>query len=728
MSGKLFNFNNKSSKSGSKNTSSDNESKKERSYGNEDNKSIVTKSIVSNKTSISDKSSSIFSRGKITNTSSKTSCNVSNSIHQHDKKHISTVCGNTYNNLGKPLRVLNNASQFSLDTVKEGQSIDSTGSAIKPQRIENTASTTNNSNDNSNIKKNKISHQNNSKFNIKEVSQVKNSIRLHNKDTVSLPDTISTTSSSFQRYLYNLEINLVELVDDIHQNVVSISKAVIQAVEYFKDFSMIDKNIISSFPSNISTENCPSLRHITKVILHFLDNLLISEGFANSRSILLKRYLQFLEILKIRINEDSIFINKTLPYVKNFCIDSKYNLPNIDKIENIIQQLLESDDNLISDQEGSFIAPVRRGLCTNGSILSIEFGIPNLKQEHYEMIKVLYSLFPDIHLFIIKDSIRPCAAKVKSNLSEAFLEPMVPKENINNPQFSPPYMVAESPFQPPISMSISTMGDSKITGTLGGYLFPQIDGSNSKLSQFAGSAFAITCAHVVLSENQDYPYVSVPSKVLQKAYAETLVAEVMRYPKDSNERLAFQKEVKKVKGDIEWQEKNKFGQVVWGERSIINQKLSDFAIIKVNPKYKVDNSLSNDLKFVKDPTLKFQNAYVKRKSMKLNAGLNVFKIGASSSYTSGQINGTRLVYWADGKLQTSEFVVASPLPLFATAGDSGAWILAKSEDYLGLSVVGMLHSYDGNQQQFGLFTPIADILERLYDVTGVQWDIDPQVY
>lgn len=727
MSGKLFNFNKRSSKGGSKNITNDAEDTKDtkkENYSTNDNKSIITKSTVSNNTSISDKSSSIFSRGKITYTSSKISSNVSSTIYQHDKTPISTVGGNTYDNLGKPLRVLNKSNQFSLSTVKEEQLIDSTDPDIIPQYIANTSSSMNNRNDISNFKNNKFLHQNNSKSIIKEVSQVNNSTKSYHKDTVSLPDVINTKSSSLQRHLYNLETNLVELVDDIHQNVISVSKAVIQAVEYFKDFSMIDKTIISYSPFTVSTENCSSLRHITKVILHFLDNLLISEGFVNSRSILLKRYSQFLEILNIQIYDYSMSMTKTLPYVKNFCIDSKYKLPNIDKIEKIIQQLLESNDSFISDQEGSFIAPVRRGLCSCGSILSIVFGVPNIKQEHYEMIKVLYSLFPDIHLYIIKDYIQPCAAKVDSSFPESFPELMTSNETKNVPQFSPPYMVADSLFQPPISMSISTTDDSKMTGTLGGYLFPQIDSSNPQFSQFAGSAFAITSAHVVLSENQDYPYVTVPSKVLQKAYAETLVTESMRYPNDSNERLAFQKEANKVNNDIKWQEKNTFGQVVWGERSVVNQRLSDFAIIKVNSKYNVSNCLSSDLKFVKDPTLKFQNAYVRKKCTKLDAGLNVFKIGASSNYTSGQINGTRLVYWADGKLQTSEFVVASPLPLFATAGDSGAWILAKSEDYLGLSVVGMLHSYDGSQQQFGLFTPIVDILERLHDVTGVQWDID----
>lgn len=41
----------------------------------------------------------------------------------------------------------------------------------------------------------------------------------------------------------------------------------------------------------------------------------------------------------------------------------------------------------------------------------------------------------------------------------------------------------------------------------------------------------------------------------------------------------------------------------------------------------------------------------------------------------------------------------------------------------GLGVLGMLHSYDGEYRQFGLFTPIDDIMERLEAVTGVEWGV-----
>ncbi|KOG98464.1 Ssy5p [Saccharomyces eubayanus] len=529
------------------------------------------------------------------------------------------------------------------------------------------------------------------------------------------------TLDNVHKSLSELEDNLVDIMDDIHQDVISISRAVIEAIEYFKEFLPTIKDRI---PYRISVEKSSALRKINKIVLHFLDNLLVSDAFSNSRSILLRRFYFFLKKLNLITDDDFILESGVLPCLSVFCIDGHCNLPSMDKLDLILNELAKMDSSIISDQEGAFIAPILRGITPKSSILTIMFGLPNLQHEHYEMIKVLYSLFPDVHLYCVKDYIKKAASAVESipSHTEPDVGPMAPVKF----QFSPPYAVSENPLELPISMSLSTETSTKVTGTLGGYLFPQT-GIDTKFSQFANCSFAITCAHVVLSEKQDYPNVSVPSNVLQTSYKKVLAKESDRYPDDSVEKTAFLEEVQRIDQNLKWQKSNKFGRVVWGERAIVDHRLSDFAIIKVNSSFKCQNTLGNESNSLPDPTLRFQNLHVKRKIFKMKPGMKVFKIGASTRYTSGQLNSTKLVYWADGKLQSSEFVVASPTPLFASAGDSGAWILTKLEDRPGLGIVGMLHSYDGEQRQFGLFTPIGDILERLHAVTKIQWDIDPQV-
>lgn len=536
-----------------------------------------------------------------------------------------------------------------------------------------------------------------------------------------LPARSTRILEQLKNELSILEDNLVALMDDIHQNVTNISKAVIQAVEYFKKFL---PNINDKLSFRVTFERFPSLRVITKIVLHFLDNLLSSEVFSNSRSILLRRYLHFLRKMNITTTEESALESRVIPYLSNFCIDSECNLPNKENINKIIEQLSQSDQYAISDQEGAFIAPIVRGLGPRCGILTVMFGVPNPQQEHYDIVKALYSLFPDVHFFCAKDYINPCADVLRYHVPKPMETNAPVSAATSSFNFEPPYRLAVDATKPPISMSLSSDNSLKMTGTLGGYLFPQIE-KESKLSQFAGASFAITCSHVVLSESHDYPHVSIPSRVLQTTYQNTLLEESRRYPKGSKEENAFLEESERIDNNIKWQDQNKFGQVVWGERSIVNGKLSDFAIIKVDSKYKCENCLGLGLASVPDPTLKFQNLYVKEKVLKLKPGMQVFKIGASTNYTTGQVNAAKLVYWADGKLQSSEFVVSSPVPLFASAGDSGSWILTKLENRIGLGVVGMLHSYDGEQRQFGLFSPISDILERLHDVTGVLWDIDP---
>lgn len=59
--------------------------------------------------------------------------------------------------------------------------------------------------------------------------------------------------------------------------------------------------------------------------------------------------------------------------------------------------------------------------------------------------------------------------------------------------------------------------------------------------------------------------------------------------------------------------------------------------------------------------------------------------------------------------------------MFAMGGDSGSLILNDLQDQAGLGVLGMLHSYDGERREIGLFTPMDELLKRLQDVTGVEW-------
>ncbi|QLQ79009.1 hypothetical protein HG537_0B03560 [Torulaspora globosa] len=626
-------------------------------------------------------SSSVFSKGRHT---SGTGASSSTGGSSYGRKPIGAL-GSQLDDVGKPLRVVNSEKFSYLNPVFEEESANDGSVPIEETGY---------------------------------ASQVVQSS--HGRPRRS--DSLSKNTRLLElvkNELNILEDNLVGLMDDIHQNVTSISKAVIQAIEYFKQF-LPTVNVKLSF--NLTFERSSSLRVITKIFLHFMDNLLMSEAFGNSRSILLRRYIYFLEKLNISTPADFTSESQLTPCLNNFCIDSNCNLPNRDNISRIIEEISKSDPSLVADQEGAFMAPVLRGLTRKSAILTVMFGIPNPQQEHQEIVKALYSVMPDVHFYCVKDYIEPCAEVLNSAfkpMSATTLSAVPPSPF----QFSPPYRLASDALKPPISMSLSSDQSSKTTGTLGGYLFPQIE-KGSKLSQFAGASFAITCSHVVLSESQDYPFVSIPSKVLQTTYRKTLLEESHRYPKDSVEDKAFLEEIRRVDDNMKWQEENKFGQVVWGERSIVNQKLSDFAIIKVGQQYKCENCLGIGLTGIPDPTLRFQNMYVKEKILKLRPGLQVFKIGAATNYTSGQVNAAKLVYWADGKLQSSEFVVSSPMPLFASAGDSGSWILTKLENRLGLGVVGMLHSYDGEQRQFGLFTPIGDILERLHTVTGVLWDID----
>lgn len=165
------------------------------------------------------------------------------------------------------------------------------------------------------------------------------------------------------------------------------------------------------------------------------------------------------------------------------------------------------------------------------------------------------------------------------------------------------------------------------------------------------------------------------------------------------------------------------GQVVWGERVMLQRRLSDLAIVKVEDHLQVENTLGDDCDSF-NPALKFQNAKIKKIIPKKSFATHsrVFKIGAATKYTTGDLNGLKMVYWLDGSLQTSEFVVSSHnQAMFAAGGDSGSLILHDFEKETGLGVIGMLHSYDGERKEIGLFTPAEEMMDRLKEITGVEW-------
>ena len=323
------------------------------------------------------------------------------------------------------------------------------------------------------------------------------------------------------------------------------------------------------------------------------------------------------------------------------------------------------------------------------------------------------------------------------------------------------------------------------------------------------SKFAITCGHVCLDTTNtattEYPHVSAPLSVLISLYKQAVAQQYQKVACHADEAMFADSKIaygavlkqleeifplkrvkvtdpktKQEKYEVRNLPKNRFGQIIWGERTLINAKkdtedkeesanananaekrLSDLAIIKVNKNLVCDqNFLGDDIQFNEfDPALMFDNLYVRKvinltryspKQLDLNidevdlslssntaevaknySGLLVFKYGSTTKFTKGTLNGIKLVYWLDGAIHSSEFIVNSleNNSAFAAGGDSGSWILTKLEDIeddsysKGLGVLGMLHSYDGEFKQFGLFTPICEILQRLEEVTSIRWGV-----
>lgn len=528
--------------------------------------------------------------------------------------------------------------------------------------------------------------------------------------------------------------NLSFVIDDIHQNMDSVSKATMTFIDILKTFTDDEAN--KNLQMHVITfENNIYMAKIFKMVLHLCDNFLFKAVYQTTRAILLTKFAQFCNLFNIKTTSSNVLLSNedvrvTIPCLQLFPVSEKAT-----QIEKIMQGIIEMSANntIISESEGSFIAPLKRGFTQDCSITSVMFGVAEDSVDcNLSTVCSLYSLFPDIHFYSTINQIEPCSLvngrkSIDDKTFQSQFEALVTNRN------SLPFRIPKDYVNPPISLSVSTLNKkTNMSGTLGGFIQPVIDENSPKqLKHYGNSVYGITCAHVILSESQDYPEVSLPSILLQQKYQTSLNNAKRDYPEGSKQSEIFKREIERVDEYMNFQFANPAGQVIWGERCILNNtQLSDFAVIKMNKHIKLDcgNYLGDDvIQSLGDPSLRFDNGYI-TDHIKMNGikpGVEVFKYGSSTKFTKGFLNGQRMVYWSDGKLQSSEFVINSldNNPLFATGGDSGSFVLTKNPDKLGLSVVGILHSYDGEMKQLGLFTPMDNILSRLKSVTKVEWQV-----
>ncbi|CAK9437418.1 uncharacterized protein LODBEIA_P17960 [Lodderomyces beijingensis] len=602
--------------------------------------------------------------------------------------------------------------------------------------------------------------------------------------------------------LNQISEDLVYIMLQYDNSSINLTTAVINSIDCFKNFTNKSRNGDQGHQGNVSTRNNKSLRKIVKIYLTFYDNLLKEEVHIKLKLLLVKHFNDFAAKLKNDAQSSSSSSNDVLVKPRNFAVGERDNgkFPNEEAMSKIIDKMSQQTTISVKEQNGSFVAPIMRGVSDSLKILCLYFGYPDPQPMHQKLAGAIQELYDDIHIIIAKNRIELASASVhpspqpSANISS--LPQSVSSSNIPTPpppqKFKLPFRIPTDPMEPPMSMSISTESSLKTSGTVGGYIYPKINlKKQPHLKSYTTSKFAISCGHVCLdSQNPNsYANIAAPSAALIALYKQALRSQYDRAGGAmSDSRVAYkavlnqlekmfpQKDIKvfdKERGEHR-EFRNlpqlRFGQIIWGERSLIalstqtnaisgvtEKKLSDLAIIKVNKQLRCSaNYLGDDVAFNEyDPALIMDNMYV-RKVLNLKRftpkpvsedtkdvdsqvssfeqqqsyhGIEVFKYGSTTKYTRGNLNGIKLVYWLDGAMHSSEFIVNSQEHnvAFASGGDSGSWVLTKLQDLNpeahGLGVLGMLHSYDGEFKQFGLFTPMCEILTRLEEVTSIKWGV-----
>lgn len=619
------------------------------------------------------------------------------------------------------------------------------------------------------------------------------------EDTKEDPDS----AESVTERLHALWQDISYLLGQHGNSVLNLSTFVVDVINCLKDFVSFVEALQTTELWCITAYDNEDVRRILKTYLHLYDNLLQDDAYIKLKLLLCKTFNDFTCMLKSSTRMVSQLGITDMSKPRNFAIgvNDGRAFPNEIAISRIIEKIASS---LISvkEQNGSFIAPIARGVSTELNVLCLYIGYPTINEHHSRIVSSIQELYEDIHVIVTKNQIELASASTAE-------KPMTSVQNftespfLNTQKFKLPFRNPSDSTKPPMSLSLSVETSARVSGTMGGFIYPKIDVKKEPhLSSYASSKFALSCGHVCLDKREDgseYHYISSPLSVLINLYKQALTTQYRKFSPDgaiggldskitygsvlkqlddifpAKEVKLYDPKTKQERMELRNFPKHRFGQIIWGERTLIQAKnikkgqmlnekrLSDLAIIKVNKLLQCDqNYLGDDVSFNEyDPSLMFDNLYVRkvidlnRKAKEIcladidevdsvvstssrdsdglpnNNGLPVFKYGATTKFTKGNLNGIRLVYWMDGAIHSSEFVVNSVenTTAFAAGGDSGSWILAKLEDVKGtpeakgLGVVGMLHSYDGEFRQFGLFTPMTDILDRLEEVTKIKWGV-----
>lgn len=577
-----------------------------------------------------------------------------------------------------------------------------------------------------------------------------------------------------EKRVHELHQDLELIMSQFNSSLIHLTKAVINSIDCLKAF-------VAEGPGDTRV-NCtnPHMRGIMKWYLRVYDNLLADDVYMQLKLMVVKNFNEFVQLVdpSVRVSGGGLMVKP-----RNYPLASKC-LPQQRRLQRIIDRIAGTL-MAIKEQNGAFIAPISRGIAPSFKVLCLYFGYPLPTDHHYKMAKALTDLYDDIHVMVVKNCIEaallanpvpqtaaPDADRSPSSAMERML--LAPEK----PSFKLPFRNPTDPAVLPMGMSLSTEGSVRTLGTVGGFIYPKIDlKKQANLALYANAKFAISCGHVCLepgdeaADTPDYAHVSLPLLVLISMYKNALMNQYSKATQTGNREavVAYSNAVHhldllfpimRVKGRPNVAPRNlpkqRFGQIIWGERTLIeatpsSKRLSDVAIIKVNKKLQCNqNYLGDDIVFNEyDPGLMFDNLYVRAVvhlarpdgdlALQVDSvdvevpltheGLSVFKYGSTTRYTRGNLNGIKLVYWLDGAIHSLEFVVnlMETSSAFAAGGDSGAWILTKLEDLdlrkKGLGVVGMIHLYDGEHKQFGLFTPMCEILSRLHDVTNIEWGV-----
>ena len=166
------------------------------------------------------------------------------------------------------------------------------------------------------------------------------------------------------------------------------------------------ESVPSTSTWDYNSYNNDDVRKLLKTYLHFYDNLLREDAYVRLRLLLCKTFNDFNLTLK---SSTKRMLKPAMSGMLKPCnyaigVNDGKSLKNEESLRNIMAKIANHGFSL-NEQNGSFIAPIARGISKDMNVLCLYFGYRSIGEHHSRIAASIQEFYDDIHVIVAKNKI-----------------------------------------------------------------------------------------------------------------------------------------------------------------------------------------------------------------------------------------------------------------------------------------------------------------------------------